>query len=45
MRIHIGGHLTLTVLRDQQITLLQLHAFGDVAQQWHKMHDDHDAWF
>jgi len=43
-RIHIGGQLILTVLRDQQITTLQIHEFADVERQWHQMHDFHDAW-
>ncbi len=43
-RIHIGGQLTLTVLRDRQITTLQLHEFADAEQQWHQMHDFHGAW-
>lgn len=43
-RVHIGGHLVLTVLRDEQITFLQLHEFADVEHQWHQMHDFHDAW-
>lgn len=43
-RIHIGGQLTLTVLRDRQITTVQLHEFADAEQQWHQMHDYHDAW-
>ncbi len=43
-RIHIGGQLTLTVLRDQQITSMQLHEFADAEAQWHQMHDYHDAW-
>lgn len=43
-RTHVGGQLTLTVLRDRQITTLQLHEFSDAEQQWHQMHDYHDAW-
>ncbi len=43
-RIHIGGQLTLTVLRDRQITTLQLHEFADAEQQWRQMHDYHGAW-
>jgi hypothetical protein len=43
-RVHIGGQLMLTVLRGQQIAIMQLHEFADIEQQWHQMHDFHDAW-
>ncbi len=43
-RIHIGGALTLTTMRDGFISTSILHRFHDFQEQWHAMHDYHDAW-
>ena len=43
-RIHVGGELHLTAMTEGNITSWPMYRFADIEDQWHAMHDYHDAW-